>query len=45
MWKVLDLFWIIKEVFYIVKIGRLGLVVIDFLKDMVVEKGEWCSNV
>ncbi|MDZ5609184.1 acetolactate synthase large subunit [Bacillus pseudomycoides] len=40
-----DLPRIIKEAFHIAKTGRPGPVVIDLPKNMVVEKGERCSNV
>ena len=43
--KASDLPRIIKEAFHIAKTGRPGPVVIDLPKDMVVEKGEQCSNV
>lgn len=43
--KASDLPRIIKEAFHIAKTGRPGPVVIDLPKDMVVEKGERCSNV
>ncbi|AIK40270.1 acetolactate synthase, large subunit, biosynthetic type [Bacillus pseudomycoides] len=43
--KVSDLPRIIKEAFHIAKTGRPGPVVIDLPKNMVVEKGERCSNV
>ncbi|MEB3056148.1 acetolactate synthase large subunit [Bacillus pseudomycoides] len=43
--KASDLPRIIKEAFHIAKTGRPGPVVIDLPKNMVVEKGERCSNV
>ncbi|MDR4442378.1 acetolactate synthase large subunit, partial [Bacillus cereus] len=43
--KASDLPRSIKEEFHIDKTGRTGPVVIDLPKDMVVEKGEQCSNV
>ncbi|WP_410981879.1 acetolactate synthase large subunit [Bacillus cereus] len=43
--KASDLPRIIKEAFHIAKTGRPGPVVIDLPKNMVVEKGERCSDV
>ena len=43
--KASDLPRIIKEAFHIARTGRPGPVVIDLPKDMVVEKGERCSDV